>query len=503
MRPVHQSQTRLFQKAFFHKAQLLSPPNTITRRDFLRKAATGASVLTLSPDVLLRTFKGKQIAILGAGLAGLTAAYTLRKAGIKATVYEGSNRIGGRTYSIRDRFGKGIATDIGGEFVDEWHEDLLNLAAELGIGWYDLRKTAPELPELIQYQGVRYTLEDIGEALAPFTTSIAADVASLPEDLSYKNGDAYRHLDALSIKSYLEGKGLQGWILEFICDIFTYEYGMEAAEQTAMNMLSILNVPEGDDTPDLIGGPGSEVIKIKGGTMTISEKLAAKVKRQIRFQHVVSHLSLTPDQRYEIGFQNGEKVMADIVIVTIPFTKLREVVLDIPLQERKQRAIAELGYGNSAKLILGFDKRIWNDAGYAGSTISDLPFVSGWDSSVGQAGVTGSLTHFSGGSEASLLASSSSENAVSTMLRHLETLYPGISAAYASQYFLFPWEKNVFSRAGYSSFKVGQWSAFAGVEGEREGNVFFAGEHTSLEFQGFMNGAIQTGRLAAESILMG
>lgn len=501
MKPVHKSQTRLLQRAFFRSAKETNTENNISRRDFLRKAATGASVLSLSPATILSALAGKKIVIIGAGLAGLTAAYTLKKAGIKSTVYEGSSRVGGRTYSVRNYFGDDLATDIGGEFVDEWHEDLLNMATEFGVETYDLRITAPNLPEMIHYGGKNYTVEDISKALQPFTKSIAADLASLPEDLTYHNAQAYQHFDNVSIRTYLENKGLKGWILELMCDIFRDEYGMDATEQTTMNMFCVLNLPEGEEPTDLIGGPGSEVLKVKGGTMSIAEKLAEKVKRQIKFKSILEEIRLLPDKRYEVSFRNGHSTKADYVIVAIPFTKLREVKLDFPMQERKRKAIQELGYGNSAKLILGFDHRHWNETGHAGLTITDLPYASGWDSSVGQPGTKGSLTHFTGGKHATQMSQTNPEECARNMLSDLEKLYPGISAAHNKKVFLFPWEKNEFSKAGYASYTVGQWSAFAGVEGEPEGNVLFAGEHASFEFQGFMNGAIETGRIAAEMVL--
>ena len=76
-----------------------------------------------------------------------------------------------------------------------------------------------------------------------------------------------------------------------------------------------------------------------------------------------------------------------------------------------------------------------------------------------------------------------------------------MNEAYNKKTLKFCWQNNTDSKAGYSSFKAGQWSTLAGWEGVPVGQIYFAGEHVSREFQGYMNGGAQTGRVAAELVL--
>ena len=474
-----------------------------SRRKFLKTAA-----ITTAGSVLLPRFlqafpadRSTKIAIIGAGIAGLNAAYQLHKMGLKATVYEASGRVGGRMFSIKDKFGKGITTDIGGEYIDTDHQEIIDLVKELNLEFYDLRKDELE-PQTFYFEGRFITENELTEAIKPFAKNIEADIQSLPEIINYKNAEDFQHLDDLSITEYLIKLGIKGWLYNFLNLVLTREYGMEASEQSAINFLIMFIEPDGNKTSYELFGEAHEVLKIKGGSQQLTNQLYAQIKPQVLIQHKLTSIQKN-GKKYSLDFlEKGriKNVLADYVIIAIPFTLLRLIKMDVPMPAEKKKCIAELGYGNSGKFIIGVHKKPWREKGQRGYLFTDLPFGCAWDSSLMQSETEGGYTVFGGGNFMQMPCNEANGKVLKTFTSQIAEIYTDIQEASTGKTLNFCWEKYPYSLAGYSSFKKGQWSTIAGWEAEPIGNIYFAGEHTSLTFQGYMNGAALTGRLAAEKI---
>lgn len=494
---------RLLRSAFWRAN---AAPFSSKRRIFVQNSLRAGAVATLAPHTLWSTAAGAamapSIAIVGAGLGGLTAAWYLHQKGIRTTVHEAGHRPGGRTLTMRNVFGPGLAVDLGGEFVDAWHNDLIGLAAAIEVPLSDLRMTGQPRKEIRFYQGGHRTESDLEAAIRPFVPAFRRDMERIPENISYKNMGECADLDQVSIAGWLRQNGVSGWLYDYFWNAFTLEYGMDAEEQSALNMLTVFHLPEQGQT-GIIGGEGSEVLRIQGGAQTLSERLVERLPADtVRYHHPLTALRQSPDGRYQLSFDGlPEIITADRVLLAIPFTKLREVRLEVPLSAPKRQAIAELGYGNSTKLALGFKKRRWNALGYSGDVSSDLPFAQcGWDGSATQAGKAGVWTLFGGGRYSEALLKGDIGAATRQCIEGLNQFFPGIKKRYNGSSQLWPWPSYEWSKAAYSCWKIGQWSAFAGAEGEPEGHVYFAGEHCSVEFQGFMNGAVESGKKAADAL---
>jgi monoamine oxidase len=195
-------------------------------------------------------------------------------------------------------------------------------------------------------------------------------------------------------------------------------------------------------------------------------------------------------------------------VFALPFTKLREVKLDIGLTDAKKKAIAELGYGRNSKLMVATKSRPWTDGGMvglrntptSGSIYSDRGFQVVWDTSAGQAGTGGVITNFTAdehamGTEASLLAD---------LQKGLKTLAPKLNAALNTEKKAsFFWPKYPHVMASYTAPMVGQYCDMIEEAGrtELDGAVLFAGEHTSTESFGFMNGAVDAAERTAKQLL--
>lgn len=476
-----------------------------SRRNFIKNAGLLATSCVLLPS-FSKAFAddfnaNKSIAIIGAGIAGLNAAYQLKKQGINATVYEAANRTGGRMFTIKDKFGTGITTDLGGEFVDTTHQDIINLAKNFDVDFYDLRND--KITEgVFFFEGKNYSNDDLKSAILPFVAQIERDVKSLPKTINYTTRQLFKQLDHLSVTKYLASIGVTGWLYNFLNLVITREYGMEASEQSAINFLIMFTQP-GPNGYELFGDQ-HEVLKIKGGSQILTHKLHNHLKNQVRLNYTLTSISHNLNNKYELVFKNKTvtyNFTADYVILAIPFSVLRNIPLRVKMPPEKLNCINNLGYGNSSKFIMGFNGKAWRLANKNGQTYSDLSFGCTWDSSRMQSETKGSLTVFGGGNTIPQLCKTPVYQLANQYLNNLDTIYPHIKSAYSKKNVKFCWPQSPYHKAAYSSFKTGQWSTLAGWEIVPVGNLFFAGEHCSLDFQGYMNGAAQTGKLAAQNII--
>ena len=170
-------------------------------------------------------------------------------------------------------------------------------------------------------------------------------------------------------------------------------------------------------------------------------------------------------------------------------------------ETNQQTAITTLGMGANAKLQLQFRSRHWNTLGNNGDTFSDTGYQNTWESTRAQAGSNGILVNFTGGNTTLEYSTDTMNQIVSEALSSLEPVLPGLSSKYNGLSTLDNWPGNPWSRGSYAYWKVGQYTTIAGSEGVREGNVHFCGEHTSFDYQGYLNGAVDSGNTAAAEVI--
>ncbi len=478
----------------------------ITRRQFLRRSATVGGLALAGKLGGCRTLdalhtNGPRIAIVGAGLAGLNAAYRLRQAGLRATVFEGAERTGGRVYTARDLLGPGLTTELGGEFIDTGHAEMLALASELGLELIDTAEDDRVIAEAYFFNGRHHTEAEVIAGFRPVAARIAADYDALGEVVDYRDDGGGTALDRTSVAEYLERVDAAGFVRELLEVAYVTEYGLEAGEQSSLNLVFLIGT---DLTSGFqVFGESDERFKIRGGNQRLTDALAAQLDGQIRMGHEL--VSVQPaGAGFVLVFQRGPfstvAIAADIVLLALPFTRLRDVDLRVELPAVKRRAIDELGYGTNAKLLLGFERRVWRAQGYSGNIFSDEAYQLAWDNSRGQPGVAGGLTLYSGGRAGVDVGQGTAAEQAARLLPGLERAFPGLSAAATPHVARFHWPTYRWVKASYACYRPGQWTTIAGAEGEPVGNLFFAGEHCSYDYQGYMNGAAESGRAAAAEI---
>lgn len=451
---------------------------------------------------LLSSKRGPRVAVIGAGLAGLTAARLLTRAGIDVTVYEASGRVGGRVHSVVGELASGLVTELGAEFIDDVHTELRALATELGLSLIDTE--APSEAGLVPcyyFSGRHYTEEEVIQAFAPVAARMRADVARLSPDIG-----ATRHtptdveFDRISIAEYLERIGADGWLRRLLEVAYVTEMGLDADEQSCLNMLSLLGL----DTSSRfrIFGDSDERYKIRGGNGQIAKRLAEELGDRLEVNHrLVSLRPVGTGFRLDFAVDGATRTIdAEFAILAIPFSVLREVDLRVDLPSAKRHAIERLGYGSNEKVIVGLRAPVWRGQGWDGGAFSDRSFQSGWDSSRLQT-AGAAYAFFLGGSEGAKLNARGSSAIARKYADESDVMFPGMSTAYTGEFLATEWHVSPLSRGSYSCYRPGQWTSIGGIEAEPVGNLHFAGEHCSREFQGYMNGAVETGRKAAAAII--
>ncbi|MDR7398477.1 MAG: NAD(P)/FAD-dependent oxidoreductase [Armatimonadota bacterium] len=478
----------------------------VRRREFLR-AAGGAALAAvaelLRPTEALAGPQAPRVVIVGAGIAGLVAGYSLRQAGIRPRIYEASTRTGGRMFSVAGAVVPGLVTEFGGEFIDTGHEDMHRLVRSLGLELIDLQHgSEARLRPTFYFDGRRISESEVVRNFQPLARRIRQDQDALGDVVTYRrHTPRARELDRMSVSEYLDRVGASGWVKELLEVAYVAEYGLDAGEQSALNLVLLIGTEP--STTFEVYGDSDERYSVRGGNQQVCDRLALLLQSSLHLGHRL--VAVRPrGGGYRLVFERrGAGVVeadADFVILTVPFTLLREVELQVDLPPVKRRAIQELGYGTNSKLILGFRERAWRKADSSGELFTDLPLQTGWDSSRGRPGTAGTYTVFLGGRAGVDVGEGLAREQAQRVLPDLERVFPGVRGAYTGRVARWHWPSDPFVRGSYACWKVGQYTTIAGAEFEPVGRLLFAGEHTSLDYQGYMNGAAQTGRRAAQLV---
>jgi monoamine oxidase len=480
-----------------------------TRRDALKRAgiAAGGAVAASATGwvPLASAATAPRIAVVGGGLAGLTCTYRLKQAGYSAQLYEGSSRIGGRCWSLRDTFPDGIISEHGGELIDQGHVTVRQLAQELGLNLVNLLAAEQNGTEAFHlFDGQVYSYTEATNDLKAIWQQVHSDVsaASYPTqwNLSTQRG---RDLDAMSIidwiNAYVPG-GMASKLGQLLDVAYNIEYGGECSQQSSLNMLYLLGYSGQGNLR--IFGPSNEKYHVVGGNDQITSGLASNLSGQVNLGYELTAVKKNGDGSWTLSFAGKKPTTVDRVVLAIPFTTLRSVDLSkAGFEPLKTRAINELGMGTNSKLHVGFKTRFWRGLGCNGETYADTGYQNTWEVSRGQAGTSGVLVDYTGGNIGASFGSGTPESRAQQFLAQIEPLLPGATANYNGKAYIDYWTGNKWSKGSYSYWKVGQYTAFSGMEGVEQAGCHFAGEHTSVDNQGYLEGGAETGARAANEIV--
>ncbi len=489
-----------------------------TRREVLKFGGGALAAATVLGPARLFGATAPRIAIVGGGIAGLNAALSLQDAGYGSTIYEASSRVGGRMHSDTTSWADGQVSEHCGELIDSRHKVILGLAKRFGIPVDDLLSAQPpQSEETYFFFGDYYTRDQANIDFNAVYNAVKKDLtaASFPTLYNQYNQAGY-DLDHLSVYDWIETRvpgGHRSPMGQLLDVAYNIEYGAESPIQSSLNLIYLLAY---QPIPGnfRIFGRSDEHYHLRGGNEGLPKAMAAALQSGNPAVTIQLNTSLTAiakdnDGTYMLSFTSGRtkfSVTADRVIMAIPFSILRNLDHSrAGFNQVKVTGIQQLGYGTNSKLHLQFNSRMWNQAGpwgiSTGTTYADTGYQNTWDVSRAQGGESGILVDYTGGIIGASFSGNPNNPAVvrayaQAFLSQMEPLFPGITQQWNGRATLdFP-AGNPYLLGSYSYWKVGQYTQFSGSERERSGKCHFAGEHCSINYQGYMEGGAEEGARA-------
>ena len=484
----------------------------LDRRDFVRLGALAATAsfalplraLALDPKPLTRRGAPKKVLVLGAGLAGLSAAWQLSAAGHDVTILEAQRRPGGRVLTLREPFSDGLYAEAGAGRIPETHNLTLHYVELCGlslepfypaqgkqvacmrgrrIGFTSLKALdMTQLPLELRPEERELGLEGIDE-------KYVARPGRQLDDLEAPGwpGEALARIDSVTYREYLRGLGASPDAVAYLASGFEETSALDSLRDATHHHTKTLS-------------------KIRGGNDLLPKALAAKLSPQIRYGSPVvairqdaAGVEAVVHVQGETGRQ--ESVHADVMICAIPFTVLRRIPIAPAFPDDKRSAINTLSSGSVTRIELQTRRRFWEDRGENGFALIDQPMEI-WSPTFDQPGRRGILQAYIYEDLSRRTCAMSEDERVRFALETLEPVQPGLRANFEGAVTKC-WDEDPWARGAYTVYRPGQLShGLPAVMARPEGRIHFAGEHVS-PYPGWMQGALWSGHRAAEAVNQG
>ncbi|MBO3461453.1 FAD-dependent oxidoreductase [Aetokthonos hydrillicola Thurmond2011] len=413
----------------------------------------------------------KRVIVVGAGLAGLTAAYELTRAGFDVQVFEAREQVGGRVKTAS--LGTQQHGELGAEFVDDNHTALISYATQFNLKL----EPAYKYPDNLCYyiDGKFYTQKTL----------------STQQRASFN--DLYYQLDKLFEQKADPAETLAEWLNIHSASPFASKvicqqsYGLYAADPESIGVGFFTYSATSGDRNLRIGGGSSQLAIAFAHFLGERIHLNTPVVRIQQQEQTVAASIKT--------IQGQVEALSDWIIVTIPWSVLRDLPIEAPLTQVQREAIAQLPYGVSIKTLLQYPNRFWQQSSF-GLVVGDTPYQTIWESTLTQEGEAGILACTSSGTPRQNVVGRSIELAQQTV----SGLYPNAPQAIATA--THDWGADPWAKGAYCYFAPQDLKTWHSDLSYSAGRVIFAGEHTApIEYCGYMEGAIRSGQQAAEQIL--
>jgi monoamine oxidase len=476
----------------------VSDPRGISRRTFVTRAAGAAVALGVGGPLIGcggdsgRHGRGR-VVVVGAGLAGLTAAYELDRKGWDVTVLEARDRVGGRCRTFRKELRFGQVAEAGGEFIDAAHDAVRGYADSFGLELDDLRKTKQDsLPGAIYADGKRKPYDKVVDAalkaeLDRFDEQIDGYAKAIDVADPARTGAG---LDTRSVADVLDDLTLDPDARALIEADLRTEYTVEP-DKLSLLFHVVLSALTADASDDDI-----ERYRIRGGNDRLPNAFADRLRDSLALSSPVESIQSRQSRVRVVA--GRDKVDADFCVVATPLPVLRDMELDVQLPRPVRDAIATLQYGQVTKTALQYKGRFWIDDGLSGDTITDLPIQATYDATGSQPGDAGVLMTYSAGDVGARIGAADPRARIDAAVEQVAEMYPRSDRDFARGATI-AWGRERFTRGSYSAWAPGQYTAFWPALRRAYGRVYFAGEHTDL-WASYMEGAVRSGRRVADAI---
>ncbi len=438
------------------------------------------------------------VAIVGAGLAGLTAARELRRAGLEVVVLEAQDRVGGRT--LNHTFDDGTVVEVGGQWVGPTQDRLIALADELGIGTYP---SWDEGEHLIELSGVlrRYDDEYFG---LPLPTMIDVGVAQarierlagrVPLDTPW-DAPAARRLDSETVASWTRRNLRTRLGRDFLRVVVEAVFSAEPEDISMLHFLFYIR--SGGSLDNLTRTScGAQDSRLRGGSQEVSLRMAAELGDAVHLGSPVLSLAQSAEG-VTVGGHWGQ-LDAGRVVVAIPPAVIPRISFAPALSGRRAQLHAKMPPGYVIKCMARYQHPFWRDRGLSGQAASpERPLAITFDNSPAD-GSCGVMLGFLEGGHARRASAMSEVARRELVVSDLEA-YFGPEAREPLEYVEQDWAAEEWIRGGYGAHLApGTWIGYGSLLREPEGLIHWAGSETSPVWNGYMDGAVRSGeRVAAE-----
>lgn len=438
------------------------------------------------------------VAVIGAGLAGLSAAQALEAEGVDVAVIEARDRVGGRT--VNEPIGDGKIVELGGQWVGPGQDRILGLISELGLGTFptfgDGRNLFERRGRVKSYNGTipkvnPVALAEVGVALKRID-GLAAKV-----DPERPWASELAHLDRMTFDTWMRrhvrtsaGRDLMRLAIEAVW----------AAEPEDVSMLHMLFYVRSAGSLDLLldAEGGAQDSRVVGGTQLISKRLAEGLARPVSLESPVRRILWSGDRVMVLA--DGLRVTAGEVVVALPPVLAGRISYEPALPAIRDGLTQRMIQGSVIKTMSIYPEPFWREQGLSGQAASaDGPVSVVFDNSPpdGSPGVLLAFFEGKAARDAGDLPQPVRQQLVTDCLVRLF----GEAAATPGRYVDKVWAADEWARGCYGGYlPTGAWTSHGPALREAVGPIHWAGAETAGEWAGYMEGAIQSGRRAANEI---
>ncbi len=245
----------------------------------------------------------------------------------------------------------------------------------------------------------------------------------------------------------------------------------------------------------------TQYYKIRGGTDLLPKAFAVRLGDRVHYGAPVVRIEQEAQGVKAVFSRAGtyHTMIGDYLICAVPFTVQKNIEVSPAFSVDKQRAIEQLPYLSVSKVFLQVRRRFWVNEGLNGFATTDLPIGQVWDATYSQPGVHGILQAFPISLHSRRLTGLPEEERVTCALEQADTIYPGARENFEGGVSKC-WDEDKWARGGTAFYKPGQFSSLLPHVARPEGRVHFAGEHTSVWIDGWMQGALESGSRVAREV---
>ncbi len=493
----------------------------VSRRSFMQSSVAvgvGASLLPgcAMMDRLFGLEKSKldqEVLVIGAGAAGLMAAYHLKKAGIPFRLFEASGRIGGRVYTLENFNSDGHIAELGAEYFEGDHQLIFDLCKELNLPIDEVKWEGGLEKQLTFSRGKILTSKDTSLKTQNLSTELVRIKLKLLGDrnemitpfnvMDFPKAPAFDQLSVTDLLSSLKGS-VDAETLAIFQTSCGAQFGRSLDRVSAMHVLNAL---------DIEAKGQKSLYRIRYGNQRLLRTLYERVASVMPDFFVRLDSPLVEIEEKGDAFQcffktpqGNKKFEARQIIIALPVNQYKNIqgFTKLKISDDKRESLKKVELAAHAKIILGFKQKFWlkrQDLLVAsrGSFFKEnLPMIT-WDGSQAQIGSKGILAALIGGETSGSLGAGYAEQ----IIKELQVFSRSFKSEFENNSHLMDWKKRPYAEGSYVIYGPGDFLKYHGLwsESDYDGRLAYAGEHCHLTRFGTLSGALESGRQAAANII--